>query len=247
MEKHDPMDRPHSSERESICQYQKLVYELYMAFNESKMNEADFAYWWSVPGEWVETVNERRRGWSGMMRVLVDGDVFYVKRQCNHLCRTLAHPFGWPTASREWRNLKRLGELGLGRLVPVFHGVRKTPDGLEAVLVTEELRGYRDLASQRDLEIGQRQRLAEAIGEVLAVLHHARLQHTGLYDKHVMIKWDGDKPAVALIDLEKMRRRLTRAAASRHALEQFKRRQQVFGEDDWQILLARYRRRFRGD
>lgn len=133
------------------------------------------------------------------------------------------------------------------RPVPVFHGVRRTPDGLEAVLVTEELRGYRDLASQRELEVGQRRRLAEAIGEVLAVLHHARLQHTGLYDKHVMIRWDGDKPAVALIDLEKMRRRLTRAAASRQDLEQFKRRQQLFGEDDWQFLLVCYRRRFSGD
>ena len=210
------------------------------------MNEADFAYWWNVSGEWVEAPNERRDGWSGMMRALVDGDTFYVKRQRNHLCRTWAHPFGWPTASREWHYLERLGELGLGRPVPVFHGVRKTPDGLEAVLVTRELGGYQDLAAQQDLDAGKRQRLAEAIADTLAILHRARLQHSSLYDKHVMIRWEGDAPSVALIDLEKMRSRLTRGAASRHDLEQFKRRQKVFDENDWQVLRARYDRRFGG-
>ncbi len=208
------------------------------------MVEGDFTYWWEIPGEWVEPPNERRDGWSGMMRVVVAGDTYYVKRQRNHLCRTLAHPFGWPTASREWQYLNRLGELGLGRPTPVFHGVRKSAAGTEAVLVTEELKGYRDLASQTDLDAGQRQRLAEVIGAQLAILHRAKLQHSSLYDKHIMVKWRDEGPVVALIDLEKMRSRLTRAAASRHDLEQLERRQKVFDEADWQVLLASYQRTF---
>lgn len=178
------------------------------------------------------------------MRVEVAGKTYYVKRQRNHLCRTLAHPFGWPTASREWHYLQRLGELGLGRPVPVFHGVRKTTAGTEAVLVTEELRAYRDLAAQTALAVGARKRLAEVVGEQLANLHRARLQHSSLYDKHIMVKWQDEQPMIALIDLEKMRTRLSPAAASRHDLEQLKRRQKVFDEADWFALMSAYRSRF---
>lgn len=197
----------------------------------------DFAYWWSAPGEWVEPPNERRNGWSGMMRV-PDGDrVLYVKRQRNHLCRTWRHPFGWPTASREWLYLHRLRELGVSAPAPVFHEVRRTPEGVEAVLVTEELVGYSALDDQLDLDPDRRIVLANEIGHMLGRLHGARLQHSSLYGKHIMVCWDGDRPYTALIDLEKMRPRLTRRLAAGHDLEQLARRQQVLKGEDWAALM----------
>lgn len=202
------------------------------------MTKGDFAYWWSAPGEWVEPPNERRNGWSGMMRVPDGERVLYVKRQCNHLCRTWRHPFGWPTASREWLYLHRLQQLGVAAPVPVFHEVRRTPEGVEAVLVTEELVGYAALDDQHGLEPAQRALLASEIGRMLARLHGARLQHSSLYGKHVMVRWDGGSPHAALIDLEKMRPRLTRRLAARHDLEQLARRQQVLRGEDWTTLLT---------
>lgn len=198
--------------------------------------ERDFDWWWTAPGEWVEPPNERRNGWSGMMRVWADERLYYVKRQRNHMCRTVRHPLGWPTTSREWQNLHRVRALGLGAPVPVFHATRPTAQGVEAVLVTEELAGYRDLAQFSDLEPEACQRLAQAVGHMLGVLHRHRLQHSSLYDKHIMIRPEGEGFHPALIDLEKMRVRLTRRGAAAHDLEQLQRRQKVLDATAWAVL-----------
>ena len=210
------------------------------------MADKDFAYWWNVPGEWVEPPNERRNGWSGMMRAPVDGRTLYVKRQLNHMCRSLAHPFGWPTTSREWHNLQRLAGLGIAAPVPLFHAVRDTDAGTEAVLVTEELTGFADLAAFEHLGDAEKSALAGAVGDMLGRLHLARLQHSSLYDKHVFVRQRPDGFDVALIDLEKMRRRLTVGMAAKHDLEQLRRRQKVFGDAHWADLLAAHGRSFSG-
>ena len=210
------------------------------------MTGEDFSYWWNIPGDWVEPPNERRDGWSGMLRVKRDECLLYVKRQRNHMCRTLRHPFGWPTASREWHYLQRLRGLGILAPVPLFHDVRLTPKGQEAVLVTEELAGFAALDTFAGLDAERKAILAEAIGTRLGMLHRSRLQHSSLYDKHVMIRWDEGRPEVALIDLEKMRPRLTRRAAASHDLEQFRRRQKVFGDSEWRILELAHARSMRG-
>ncbi|AUN94424.1 lipopolysaccharide kinase InaA family protein [Pseudazoarcus pumilus] len=209
------------------------------------MSERDFDFWWTVEGEWVEEPNRRRSGWSGMMRVRLDGRVFYVKRQLNHRCRTLSHPRGWPTASREWHYLHRLARIGVAAPVPVFHDVRRSSDGHEAVLVTEELLGFVDLAGWTGLEPPRRRRLAQSVGAMLGRLHRAHLQHSSLYDKHVMAREEGDGFAVALIDLEKMRPRLlARRGAARRDLDQLRRRQSLFDDDDWTALLAAHEAQF---
>jgi tRNA A-37 threonylcarbamoyl transferase component Bud32 len=213
---------------------------------ELRMAEGDFDYWWNVPGDWVEPPNERRNGWSGMLRVKGATGTLYVKRQRNHLCRTLTHPLGWPTASREWHYLNRLRELGLRVPAPVFHGVRRGAQGLEAVVVTEELSGYADLSQQLGLSVERLVALTREIGSCLGVLHRAALQHSCLYDKHVMVRWNGDQPEVALIDLEKMRKRLRAPAAAKHDLEQLRRRQSVLDGAAWAVLLQAHALTFAG-
>ena len=195
-----------------------------------------FEYWWSVKGEWVEPPNARRDGWSGMLRVRHHGRLVYVKRQCNHLCRTLRHPLGWPTASRERFYLDRLCELGLRSPSPLFHGAIRGGNGVKSLLVTEELAGFLPLSAQTGLPWAQRARLARAVGRVLATLHRARLQHGCLYDKHIMVRWRDDTPEIALIDLEKMRSRLTGRAAARHDLAQLGRHQKIWSAEDWCLL-----------
>lgn len=203
------------------------------------MAENSFEHWWTLPGQWVEPPNERRNGWSGMLRAVDQGRTLYVKRQRNHMCRTLRHPAGWPTASRESHYLDLLQSLGIGAPRPVFHGVRETSEGTEAVLVTEELTGYVALGDLTDLSPQCRAAVARELGTTLGRLHRARLQHSCLYDKHVMVRLEeGDAPRIALIDLEKMRSRLTRRRAARRDLEQLHRRQQIFSEEDWQTLIA---------
>ena len=206
------------------------------AWEQPDTCSSDFAFWWNVAGEWVEAPNERRSGWSGMLRVRYQGRTVYVKRQHNHLCRTLSHPLGWPTASREHSYLHRLNTLQLGAPTPIFHGTVRHPDGTDAVLVTEELQDFLPLSAQTELDPARRTTLAQEVGNVLGTLHRARLQHSCLYDKHIMVGWQEDAPEIALIDLEKMRPRLTGRAAAKHDLKQLKRHQAIWSENDWNAL-----------
>jgi hypothetical protein len=202
----------------------------------------DFAGWWSAPGAWVEEPNVRRNGWSGMMRLRIGDTLYYIKKQCNHLCRTLDHPFGWPTASRERVSIGRLQALGLSVPKPVFHGERKSAEGYEAVLVTEELAGFLSLDTQTELDAGARAALAVETGRALGIMHRAGWQHSCLYDKHIMVRWSEATPEIALIDLEKLRKPLLPGKAARHDLEQLKRHQRIWSEAEWQTLLSAHKK-----
>lgn len=202
----------------------------------------DFAGWWTAAGEWVEEPNQRRSGWSGMMRLRHGGRTYYIKKQCDHLCRTLRHPFGWPTASREFHNLLRLQRIGVPVPRPVFHGNRKTARGFEAVLVTEELVGYADLESQGERTPAEKSLLAAAVGQVLGLMHRHQLQHSSLYDKHIMVRWQDGRPQIALIDLETLRRAWLPGRAARRDLKQLKRRQKIWQAADWARLEEAHRK-----
>ena len=197
---------------------------------------ADFDGWWKAPEEWVEEVNRRRNGWSGMIRLRIGTRTYYVKKQCNHLCRSLRHPFGWPTVTREYENILRLKALGVRTPEPVFEGVRKSGNGLEALLITEELTGFSALAEQTGLDRQALEVLAIELGHVLGTMHRAHLQHSCLYDKHVMVRWQNGKPEIALIDLEKLRKPLLPWRAKNHDMEQLKRHQSIWSEREWQLL-----------
>ena len=201
----------------------------------------DFEGWWTVSGEWVEEPNRRRSGWSGMMRLSHGGRLYYVKKQCNHLHRSLERPLGEPTTAREHRNIERLTRLGIRVPKVVFHGLRRTSEGLEGLLVTESLDGFVSLDAAPPLDRPALKALAQAVGSVVGTLHRAYLQHSCLYDKHVMVRWDDGRPEIALIDLEKLRRPWLPWRAAAHDLDQLSRHQSIWNSADWQELLAAHR------
>jgi hypothetical protein len=203
---------------------------------------ADFEGWWNARGEWVEEPNQRRNGWSGMMRLRIGAQLYYIKKQCNHLFRSLRHPFGWPTASREYQNILTLKALGLHVPEPVFHGSRRNEHGFEAVLVTQELSGFSALSDQTGLELQAREALAREVGRILGIMHNAHLQHSCLYDKHVMARWQDALPEIALIDLEKLRRPVLPWRAARHDLDQLKRHQFIWTNSEWDLLEQSHKR-----
>ena len=197
----------------------------------------EHAYWWNATGEWVEPPNVRRNGWSGVLRVPHGASVVYVKRQFNHLCRTWRHPLGWPTASRECFYLNRVRGLGVRAPLPLFHGSVANGGGMETVLVTEALDGFAPLAALDDAKRDEREMLAREVGAALGVLHRNRMQHSCLYDKHIMVRRDAREPEIALLDLEKMRMRPTRAGAAEHDLNQLRRHQRVWSSEEWRLLV----------
>ena len=93
-------------------------------------------------------------------------------------------------------------------------------------------------------QLDEAQRLLQLVAENLARLHKARWQHGCLYAKHIFVKIsDSGQAEVALLDLEKSRRRLLPDQAARHDLQQL-RRHSPWNQADWESLLNHYRASF---
>lgn len=209
-----------------------------------------FEHWWQTQGEWVEEPNRRRGGESGVQRLLGDeGSLLYAKRQVGHLCRSLAHPFGRPTVLRERDALAGLQRLGVRVPRLVYCAAERGAEGWRGLLVTEALEGFCAIDSwyaAGGLRSGeQHEQLLRCIGMTLARMHQGRWQHGCLYAKHVFVRLTAEGAEVALLDLEKSRRRYSRRRAARHDLRQL-RRHSPWNDVEWQLLLQGYRQQWAG-
>jgi hypothetical protein len=173
-----------------------------------------FDDFWNLEAAWFEEPNERRGGWSGVARCelkLPGGDAVrvFLKRQENHTTRTLAHPFrGIPTFVREFRQILRYRRHGIPSLTPLYFACRSVNGERRAILLTEELAGYRSLEeiSQhwRSVPRSMRVAITTAVARLLRQIHSHRLTHDCFYPKHVFIRAQPGEPVEArVIDLEK--------------------------------------------
>jgi len=215
--------------------------------SESSIKEESsdrFDYWWNIRGESVEPPNERRGGQSGVELVELEGQTLYCKRQQGHLYRSLRYPLGRPTVLREVQVIPAFRQLEIP--VPDIHfsGARYRDGKWQGVLITQALSGYVNLGEwyaadhPRDQNVdGQ---VLRQLAANLARLHRSRWQHGCLYPKHVFVKAGATEVSVALLDLEKSRRRITSLAAARHDLRQLYRHWGQIPFTQWQILINHY-------
>ena len=215
----------------------------------SVFSTASLDSWWQIQGEWVEEPNDRRGGNSGVQRITQHGQLLYAKKQTGHLYRSLLHPLGRPTVLRERDAL--LNALKAGVAVPeiVFCAAERGSDGWRAMLVTKALEGFLPLddwyasKNRETLDAALHQKLLQQIARCLANLHKVRLQHGCMYAKHIFVRVQTTDAhtscEIALLDLEKSRRRLTRKQAALHDMLQL-RRHSPWDEADWQSLISHY-------
>ncbi|MBX8560234.1 InaA protein [Pseudomonas cichorii] len=213
--------------------------------------ESRFGHFWNMRGEWVEEPNVRRGGESGVQRIYGgEGPMLYSKRQTGHTYRSLMYPLGRPTVLRERDAIEGLRQVNVGVPEIVFCGAERDQNNeWRALLVTAALDGFEDLdqwyANGGRERCGEllHERLLKEIGTTLARMHRARWQHSCLYSKHVFVRVSGEGPQaeveVALLDLEKARRRFTAHGAAQHDMKQF-RRHSSFETADWQKLVYFY-------
>ncbi|WP_068828177.1 lipopolysaccharide kinase InaA family protein [Pseudomonas sp. BMS12] len=209
-----------------------------------------FEQWWQRQGDWVEEPNRRRGGESGVQRLHEeDGSVYYVKRQVGHIYRSLRYPFGCPTVLRERKALLDLARRGVRVPQIVYCGTERGADGWRGLLVSESLDGFQDIESwyaaggREQLDAARHDQLLQQIGAMLARMNSARWQHGCLYAKHVFVKVTDDALEVALLDLEKSRRRWTRRGAALHDLRQL-RRHSSWSAAEWQQVVYGYEKVF---
>lgn len=180
---------------------------------------------WSLECGWFEPPNQRRGGWSGVSRcelqLPLGGSVgMFLKRQENHITRTLLHPFGMPTSAREIQNILRFKRAGLPTAEPVYFAVRKIGGKMRAILGTEELTGYEPLdncverwSRQGWPDHRQRRLLMQAVAATMRRMHNLRIQHGCFYPKHIFLRVEGNDIQVRIIDLEKAKVRPLRRFA----------------------------------
>jgi len=224
--------------------------------NQQSWSSNPFDYWWNIDGDWVEPPNHRRNGLSGVKKVFIPGEgTFFIKIQRNHLHRSLRYPFGRPTVMREAETIKACHHLGVIAPETIYCGKRKTSNGWQAVLVTRELENFISLdqwlnsgSCENDpLEI--RKYLIQQIARTLSIFHRAHWQHGCLYPKHIFLHIAPNRSSaevqIALIDLEKSRRRLIAKNASGRDLNQLKRHLPQFSDEDWLLLTKHYQHYFK--
>jgi hypothetical protein len=190
-------------------------------------NDLDsFDQLWSLDVEWFEPPNQRRGGWSGVSRCeldLPDGGkiAIFLKRQENHITRTVLHPFGMSTFVREIQNILRFKKASIPALEPVYFAVRKVDGNLRAILCSAALVGYEPLENlvERWSTEGwpdrkNRQRLMGAVASVMSRMHDHKIQHNCFYPKHIFISFTDAEIKVRIIDLEKAKVKILRRFAS---------------------------------
>ena len=220
---------------------------------------AGFDALWALEADWFEPPNERRGGWSGVVRLELkrpDGGMegVFLKRQENHLRHTLHHPLsGEPTFAGEMQNILLLQQAGVPTLEPLYYGQRKIDGRWRAILVTRELAGFKPLDwwmrqwREAGWRLNRPVRLAviDEAARVIRRLHRGGLVHNALHPKHLFIhvsRGDDGLPVaeVRLIDLEKMRRAFSLFRAARRDLDSLNRRCQPYSRSDRLRFLRGY-------
>ena len=205
---------------------------------------ADFDALWALQLDAVDEPNTERGGWSSVYRLELDGTAYYLKRQSNHLTRSVRKPMGEPTFSREFRNIQRYHQLGIPSMQAAFFGARQVGGERRAILMTRALDGWRDLDSLlqgwSNLPAERRQAILRACGMLARRLHEAGQMHGCFYPKHIFLRQRREGWDAQLIDLEKTRPLLFGMRDRLKDLEPLLRRAPVWGERDVRTLLASY-------
>ncbi len=222
-------------------------------------NLDSFDHLWSLDADWFEPPNERRGGWSGVSRCELEapegGKVgVFLKRQENHITRTISHPFGMPTFAREMQNILIFKEASVPALEPVYFAVRKPGGDLRAILCTEALDGYEPLENmvERWSTDGwpskeKRLRLMEAVANVMSRMHEHKIQHNCFYPKHIFVRIDENDIRVRIIDLEKAKVRILSRFATFRDLYTLNRHSQSWSRTDRVRFFLLYLNRQRLD
>ena len=202
---------------------------------------------WSAELSLVDEPNRARGGWSEVgVLALTHGSgsqQFYVKRQENFNCRTVAHPLrGIPVALREWQTIRTLAQKGIATL-EVALCARQCRSDDRGILMTLGLVDYMPmdewlLACAEPDKATSRQQGLLALGRQIGRLHSAGMKHGCLYPKHVYFSVT-DPRELRLIDLEKCKRISSRHAGLRD-LDTLIRHTPVLTGDDRQQIYAGY-------
>lgn len=204
-----------------------------------------FTALWSLELDAVDEPNTERGGWSSVAQLTLGERTFYLKRQINHMTRSLQKPFGEPTFAREMRNIQRYQQLEIPALRAAFFAQRKVSGQQRAILMTYALDGWQDLDHWQqqwpELSVEQQHGILQACAKLAKTLHQAGQIHGCFYPKHIFLQEHAAGFSAQLIDLEKTRPLLFGRRDRVKDLEPlFRRSRNVWGREQIQLFLQSY-------
>lgn len=202
-----------------------------------------FESFWRQPQIFVDAVNYRRGGWSGVSRLeLKDRNnerLFFIKRQENQFRYSWRHPMGRLTFEEEAKALRLTHRLGLPAVPLICFGKSRETGATRGLLVTRAIArpSLADLIESRP-DWRTLTTLLAHCGEQLYRFHAHRIRHGALYPNHIFL--DLASRTVTLIDFEGSRVCRTTDAAIAADLPQLIRRLKGMPEEARELLLRPY-------
>lgn len=182
----------------------------------------DFSYYWNLSEDFIERINKRNSGWSGVVlsydRNLASDspvDRIFIKKQEDYISYSFPHFIrGVLTIENELRILLYCRRHGIVTPELVYSGKRMVYGRRQAILVTRCLEGF---SSLRDIlykdknglfsEGRFRRVMISKIADEVRRLHEIRITHNNLYPKHIFVDFESLK--VAFIDFERSRKKIS--------------------------------------
>lgn len=224
-----------------VCVYDKAFQKLKDAYGITVFDEI-----WAFPEDWIEPVNRRRGGWSGVSRHSFDLTpdkqcCVYLKRQQNQFRRGPLSAFAArPTFWFEKEMLRRINSCEKFGPDVLCYGERRTATGRQSFIVTRALDGYLTLDELVAGAYDNNRRLdfMRGLGRFLCRLHQLRVEHGALYAKHIY--FDPSSLQYRLIDFERARFRRAGRIAMGNDLECLFRRAGQLTDSDKKAILSQY-------
>jgi len=183
---------------------------------------------WVVPHIFVEPVNRRRGGWSGVSKLTLPDEkgrpgTWYLKRQEQQKRYSLRYPLGAPTFRYEVDALRLGLQLHWPAVQLQAYGVCNSQGRQRAVLLTRAI----ELPSLESFHYDAAPLLHQPcilsrVGEQLLAMHASGWQHGALFPCHMFV--DPGTGEMQLIDFERARKRTTAGDAACADLTQLLRR-----------------------
>jgi len=196
----------------------------------NNLGESTFDDIWNWPREWVEPINERRGGWSGVTRHQLpgfDGQTLtvYLKRQENQTRRARASAYlARPSFWFEYYSLSQVNRIKPLGPELLCYSQRNTKGKLQAMLISASLEGYLTLEHILGTP-GLKPRYGEclrSVGQTIRALHQLNLVHGALYTKHIFLH--PESAQCRLIDFEKSYHPFLRHRAQKQDIDRLFRR-----------------------
>ena len=211
----------------------------------------EFEDFWKLPKEFVDPVNYRRGGWSGVSKLVLGSGSkarhYFVKQQENQFRYSFRRPRGALTYHYEIEAIRRNQILDLPRVDIAGWGMRKAGANHQGMIISREIE-YPSLsrvnAEQYQCQWEGLEPILEKAGRSLFNMHGHRIQHGALFPDHFFI--DLSSGQIQLIDFERSRIRRSVHGAIAGDLQQLIKRLAHMPEFPLHALLAPYMPRYEG-